>query len=123
MASNTRKRLPIWKFFKVAEDSKFAICSKYLKEVPRGGDTGCNTKVFTASNLVNHLQRHSEEYKKYEEMKAAAKEKETTKTASESKLKQVTLAQAEDMRKVWDINDVRAKTVHIKISEMIVLDC
>ena len=108
--------------FKVAEDLKFAVCLKCLKEVPRGGD---KAKVFTTSNLVNHLWRHSEEYKKYEEMKVTAKEKETSgkQTTSESKLKQVTLALAEDMCKVWDINDARAKTIHIKIAEMIALDC
>jgi len=51
-------------------------------------------------------------------MKATAKEKETSgkQTANKSKLKQVTLAQAKDMRKVWDINDVRAKAIHIKIA-------
>ena len=32
---------------------------------------------------------------------------------SESRLKQVALPQAEDMRKIWDINDHRAKAVHI----------
>ena len=59
-------------------------------------------------------------------MKATVKEKETTsgkQTANESKLKQVTLAQAEDMHKVWDINDVRAKAIHVRIAEMIALDC
>ena len=107
MASN-RERSPIWDFFKVAEDSKFAICLKCLKEVPRGGD---NTKFYTTSNLVNHLQNHSKEYKKYEVIKAVVKEKEATssqddkQTTSESRLKQVTLPQAEDMHKVWGINN------------------
>jgi len=58
-------------------------------------------------------------------MKATANEKKTSgkQTTSKSKLKQVTLAQAEDMPKVWDINGVRAKAIHIKIAEMIALDC
>ena len=44
-------------------------------------------------------------------MKAVAKEKKATnsrddkQTTSESRLKQVTLPQAEDMRKIWDIKD------------------
>ena len=68
-------------------------------------------KVYTTSNPVNHLRNHSEEYKKYEVMKAAVKEKEATssqddkQTTSESRLKQVASPQAEDMSKVWDIND------------------
>ena len=68
-------------------------------------------KVYTTSNLVNHLRKHSEEYKKYEVMKAVVKEKEATisrddkQTTGESRLKQVTLPQAEDMCKVWDINN------------------
>ena len=86
-------------------------------------------KVYTTSNLVNHLRNHSEEYKKYEVMKVAVKEKEAAssqddkQTTSESRLKQVALPQAEDMRKVWDINDHQAKAVHIKIAEMIAQDC
>ena len=76
-------------------------------------------KFYTISNLVNHLRNHSEKYKKYEVMKAAVKEKEATSSqddkqiTSESRLKQVALPQAEDMRKIWDINDHQAKAVHI----------
>ena len=43
--------------------------------------------------------------------------------ASESRLKHVTLAKAEDMHNVWDINELQAKAIHIKITEMIALDC
>ena len=39
-----RKKLPIWEFFSVAEDSRFAKCKKYNIEVPRGGQS---TKTFT----------------------------------------------------------------------------
>ena len=62
-------------------------------------------------------------------MKTAAKEKEAPssrddkRTTSESRLKQVTLPQTEDVHKVWDINDHQVKAVHIKIAEMIVPDC
>ena len=32
---------PIWEFYKVVEDLKFAIYLKCKKEVPRGGDNSC----------------------------------------------------------------------------------
>ena len=86
-------------------------------------------KVFTTSNLVSHLRRHTEDYKNYEELKTS-KEKEASsqedarkRSSSDSTLKQVTLTQSEDRRKAWDINDSRAKAVHLKIAEMIALDC
>ena len=69
MASNNRKRLFIWEFLKVAEDS---ISLKCLKKK-------CHEEeIIQISNLINHLQRHSEEYKKYEEMMVAANEEEIT---------------------------------------------
>ena len=43
-------------------------------------------------------------------------------TTSELKLKQVSLAKAEDFHKVWDINNHRAKLIHTRIAEMIALD-
>ena len=111
----------------MAEDTKFAICSLCSKQVPRGGD---NTKSYTTSNIVHHLKsKHPEEHKKYEELKATRekqnKDKQATKLGSgdESKLKQVTLAEAKELRLPWDINDHRAKFIHFKIAEMIALDC
>ena len=44
-------------------------------------------------------------------------------TTADKQLKQVILAKAEDLHKVWDINDHRAKSIHTKINEMIALDC
>ena len=120
-----RKRSSIWTFFTTAENTKFATCSVCLKEVPRGGQS---TKSYTTTNLINHLKsKHPEEYKNYEELKVT-KEKETNSkdrqsSGNEAKLKQVTLPEARDLLKPWDINDHRAKSIHIKIAEMIALDC
>ena len=128
-STSTRRRSSIWEFFSLAEDTKFAICSLCLKEVPRGGD---NTKSYTTTNIVHHLKsKHPEEYKKYEELKAikekesSRKDKQATKLANgdEAKLKQVTLAEVKDLLKPWDINDHCAKSIHVKVAEMIVLDC
>jgi len=100
-----------------------------LKEVPCGGN---NAKWYTTTHIIHHLKlKHPEEHKKYEELKAAkekdtsSKDKQATKlnTTDELKLKQVTLVEARDLLKPWDINDHRAKFIHIRIAEMIALDC
>ena len=68
MATSERKTSVIWKFFSVAEDSKFAVCGKCQVCVARDGTT---TKLFSTSNLVQHLQtNHPEVYKEYLEKKA-----------------------------------------------------
>ena len=61
----SRKRSPIWDYFTIAEDTKFAVCNKCDKSVSCGGNS---TKVYTTSNLVNHLNSlHKELYKEYED--------------------------------------------------------
>ena len=126
MASQSSwKRSSIWAFFTTAENTNFAKCSVCLKEVLRGGHS---TKSYTTTNLVNHLKsKHPKEYKNYEELKVT-KEKEINSkdqqsNGNEATLKQVTLPEARDLLKPWDINDHRAKSIHIKIAEMIALDC
>ena len=54
-----------------------------------------------------------------------SRDKQITKIGSgdEAKLKQVTLTEAKELRLPWDINDHCAKFIHIKITEMITLDC
>ena len=130
MASmTTRKRSSIWEYFSVVQDTKFTIilCSLCSKQVPCGGD---NTKSYTTSNIIHHLKsKHPEEHKKYEDLKAAKekqnRDKQTTKIGNcdELKLKQVMLTEAKELRLPWDINDHCAKFIHIKITEMIALDC
>ena len=75
VSTSTRKWSSIWEHFSVVEDTKFAICSLCSKQVLHEGD---NTKSYTSSNTVHHLKsRHSEEHKKYEELKAT-KEKQNS---------------------------------------------
>ena len=45
------KRSPIWDYFKVGEDTKFAICNACGQSISRGGKT---TKTFNTTNLVYH---------------------------------------------------------------------
>lgn len=61
-----RKTSLIWEFFTV--DSKFAISDTCEVIVPRGGAT---TKLFTTTNLVDHLTiKYPELHTKYIEKKA-----------------------------------------------------
>ena len=92
-----------------------------------GGD---NTKSYITSNIVHHLKsKHPEEQKKYKELKATKekqnRDKQSTQigSADETKLKQVTLTEAIELQLPWDINDHRAKFIHIKIIKRITLNC
>jgi len=95
-------RSPVWNFFSVAEDTKFAECNKCKDLFARGGDS---TKRFNTTNSVQHLRsKHSEEYSKLVELKQK-KEKERTvkrKQKSISGLRQLTL-QIKDDQSAWDI--------------------
>ena len=117
-----RKKSPIWKFFSVAEDSSFAKCKKCNIEVSRGGQS---TKTFTPTNLVHHLNTkpgHEEEYERYNKLKTEEKKKQSS-TTDGTRLRQVSLQETAELRKVWDINDSRAKRIHTKVGEMIAIDC
>ena len=125
MATSERKISVIWKFFSVAEDSKFAVCGKCQVCVARGGTT---TKSFTTSNLVQHLQtNHPEVYKEYSEKKANQEPKQLKETRKRSLHRQLSLTETQELTKVWDINDHKAQRVHRKIGEMILemiaVDC
>ena len=85
-----RKKSPIWEFFTVAGDSRFAKCKKCNVKVPCGGQS---TKTFTPTNLVHHLKTkpgHEEEYEKYNKLKMEEKTKENS-TSDGAQLRQVSL--------------------------------
>ena len=67
-SAKSRKTSPIWNYFEVGEDTKFANCNICKEPVSRGGKT---TKTFNTSNLVGHLKKHSEQYGEYEKAVAA----------------------------------------------------
>ena len=116
-----RKKLLIWEYFTVAEDSRFAKCKKCNIEVPCGDRS---TKMFTATNLVHHLKTkpgHEEEYEKSNMLKTEEKTKESS-TSDGARLRQVSLQETAELRKVWDINDFRVKRIHTKVGEMIAID-
>lgn len=111
------KRSPIRDYFKVGEDTKFAICNACGQSISRGGKT---TKTFNTTNLVYHIrgmhaELHSELLKKCDER---TKEKASAPSSS----RQLTLQESSDKARKWDINDPRAQHIHTRIGEMIALD-
>ena len=68
--------------------------------------------------------QHSEEFKRYTKLKdAVGKKKAESFGSSSTGLRQVSLQESADLRKMWDINDVRSKKIHVKVGEMIAIDC
>ena len=78
MAANTyRRKSPIWDYLQLAEDSKYALCNYCGKLISRGGDS---TRVYSTTNLVNHLKStHKEAYQEYKKKHTKYREKEKEK--------------------------------------------
>ena len=121
-------RSPVWQFYSLAEDTKFAVCNHCGELVSRGGGS---TKSYNTSNLVSHLRsQHPDKYTEFSKLKAEKEgerdtaRKERSKAPGISGLRQLTLhGESMDEVKQWDINDARAALVHKKLGEMIALDC
>ena len=120
-------RSPVWNFFSLAEDTKYAVCKKCDQFVSRGGGT---TKSYNTTNLVAHLKsNHSDEYLKFTELKSKKDtDRETARRDRVSSggiggLRQLTLHGSKQRVQQWDINDSRATALHKKVGEMIALDC
>jgi len=111
----SKKRSPIWEYFKVAEDSHYAICNvaSCNEGVSRRSQT---TKIFNTSTMVYHLKsKHKELNSEYLKKLSDGKLAKDIRPVSQSCSKQLTLS---DMRK-WYISDPRGQAVHFKIAEMI----
>ncbi len=119
MANTARKKSPIWSFYSVGEDSKFAVCNGCGQKVSHGGAT---TKTYNTSNLVSHLKsKHREQYAEFEKQKAGEGQEEQS--TNSAKARQLTLKESDERVRLWDVNDARAHCVHRRIGEMIALDC
>ena len=115
-----RKKSPIWTYFVVCEDTKYAKCNDYQEKVSRGGNS---TKTYNTSNLVMHLKKHPDVYAEYEQKKQDEEQAQAdTSTSNSSKAKQLTISDSYDRTRVWDINDARSRHIHQKIGEMIAFD-
>ena len=61
---------PIWDYFTVTEDLKYAICNSCGEPISRGGKT---TKTFNTANLVYHMKtRHIDLHSEYEKKRDTA---------------------------------------------------
>ena len=83
------KKSPIWEFYSIGEDSKFAVCSVCGQKVSRGGTS---TKTFNTSNLVSHLKtQHHVVYRDYEKQKQKSLEAQEDQPTTSAKAKQLTI--------------------------------
>ena len=132
ISHSTPKRLgsvwksPVWEYFNVAEDNKFAECNECADMVSRGGRSARN---FNTTNLVNHLKsKHQSIYREFLELKNKKdKERQESRNVRVQQggftgLRQLSLQSTKLLNKQWDINDTRAKAVHQRLGEMIALD-
>jgi len=116
MAKNmSRKKLPIWNYFDLAEDTKYTCCKYCSKSISHGGGS---TKVYNTSNLVNHLKSHSKAYAEYQQKHIEYQEKEKKKK-EQGPAKQLSPFDVQDKSRVWDINDSRARVFFFNIQTLI----
>lgn len=114
---NNRKS-SVWEFYNLCEDKKFVKCKICDIQISRGGIG----KKATTTPLINHLRRnHGEDYTEYEREKDVRLSA-SLNTCEDNTPKQQTLQTFIEKSKKWDLNDKRAKEIHVLIGEMIVLD-
>jgi hypothetical protein len=115
------------KYFKVnPKDKTVCVCNLCDTITSRGGKTA---KTFTTTNMTNHLkQLHPEEMAKESEASGKLKRAHdecsgisSSTTEPRSKV-QPTIEAVLTEKKLWDINDHRAKDIHYFIGEMIDVD-
>jgi hypothetical protein len=116
-----------WKYFKVnSKDKTVCKCNLCDTIISRGGKTA---KTFKTTNMMNHLKKfHPEEMAK--ESEASGKLKRThsecsgisSSTTEPLSKVQPTLEAVLTKKKLWDINDHRAKEIHYLIGEMTAVD-
>ena len=94
------KRSPIWDYFKVGEDTKFAICNVCGQSISHGGKT---MKMFNTTHLVYHIRGMHAEL--HSELLKKCNEKTREKASAPSSSRQLTLQESFDKARKWDIND------------------
>ena len=108
-------------FLVLHEDTKYAVCNACQAKVPRGGNS---TKLYTTTNLVNHLStKHPEVNSQYVERKTSKEARPPRETRKRLIQHQLSLEETQELTKLWDINDSKSQRVHKRIGEMIAVDC
>ena len=119
---------PVWKFFVIAEDIKYAKCNTCNELVPRGGGS---MKSFNTTNLMNYLKsKHREEFDNFQDIRknkeaqceAAKSERIQERSNQLGGMRQLTLQATKQRTNFWGLNDPRALCIHRKIGEMIAVD-
>ena len=84
-ASASRKKSPIWEYFQLTEDTKYASCMSCDKLISQGGDS---MKVYNATNRLKstHNEAYKECQQKYTEHQENDKKKKQEKELSTSKV-------------------------------------
>lgn len=115
------KRSPIWKFFTISRDSRYANCSSCESAISRGGSS---TKTYNTTNLVNHLKtQHKDKHAEYLKLHEDAERlRESTMRDRPVGQRQMSMEESRDKGCVWSINDSRALVIHKRIGELIALD-
>ena len=120
MAESSRKKSPIWDYFTLGEDTKFAVCKSCNKATSRGRNS---TKVYNTTNLVNHLKSvHQDIHEEYQVKYQRKQEQDKANKPVIITSKQLSLEEVQEKVRIWDINDARAQRVHRLVIEMIALD-
>jgi hypothetical protein len=116
-----------WQYFKVnPKDKTVCICNLCDTIISRGGKTA---KTFTIINTKNHLKMfHPQEMAKESEATDKSKRTHTessgisSSTTEPPSKAQPTTEAVLTKKKLWDINDHRAKKIHYLSDEMIAVD-
>lgn len=118
MSTNKSK---VWAFFEICEDNKcLAKCKLCKNKFSRGGEGKCAS----TSPLIRHLKiSHPSDYNTHFMNKDECNKPGTSKSITlEPVTRQPTLQEFTSSKKMWDINDKRARQIHYKLAEMICLD-
>lgn len=125
----------IWQLFTCERHDEFATCNSCNQKIRRGKGKTAN---FSTTPLHNHAKaRHEVLYNKTKASKKIPNEDQpSTSTAEmtapppkqrklealEESQKQITLEDAFEMKKLWDVNDTKSKRIHEDIMIMIAMD-
>lgn len=127
----------VWHFFKVSDDDDSKVQCNLCPTIILRGAKRCN---YNTSNMFKHLNaKHRKELdsekdrreKAEEEIKEKEKKRlqpiQSTSISKKKKFdtdasKQLKLHEVFDRKKIWDINDIKAKSIHKYIGEMIAID-
>ena len=125
----------IWKLFTCERHDEFATCNSCNQKIRRGKGKSVN---FSTTPLHNHAKiRHQDLYKEAKAAKITNTDQSATTTTEvappppkqrklealmDNQPKQLTLEDTIERKKLWDINDSRAKRIHEDIMVMIAMD-